>query len=76
MKTQSNSMLIGRLHKQISDMQLKLEEKRGLYQTALRDDKRFEETKDLYTEIKQLRRSLKHLEAHVIISNYLAEHSN
>ena len=76
MKTQSNSMLAGKLHKQIKDTELSLENKRSLYNAALKNDKPFEELETLKDEIKSLKRSLKHLEAKVIICNYLAEHSN
>ena len=76
MKTQDNSMLMGKLQRQITDVRLKLEQRQNLYAAALKDDKLFEETKDLHAEIKNLKGLLKQLEAQVIISNYLAEHTN
>jgi hypothetical protein len=76
MKTRSNSMLMDKLHKQITDEQLKLKEKLGVYVTALKADEPFEKVKDLYNEIKNIRKALKQLEAQIIISNYLAEYSN
>lgn len=76
MKTQSNALLVERLYKQITDIQSKLEMKRKLYTAALEADEPFEKTKVLRTEIKSLTKSIKELEAQVIISNHLAEYSN
>ena len=69
-------MLAGKLQKQLREIELSLELKRSLYHTALGNDEPFEELKTLKDEIKSLKRSLKHLEAQVIICNYLAEHCN
>ena len=74
METPSNSMLIDKLHKQIADTQLRLAEKQNVYVTALNADEPFEKIKELYAEMKSLRKELKQLEAQVIISNYLAEY--
>ena len=73
METPGNSMLINKLHKQIADIQLKLAEKQDVYVAALKADEPFEKVRDLYAEMKVLRKALKQLEAQVIISNYLAE---
>ncbi len=73
METPGTSMLIDKLHKQIADIKLKLEEKQTVYVTALNADESFEKIKELYAEMKSLRKALKELEAQVIISNYLAE---
>ena len=69
-------MLVGRLYKQIADIRLTLEAKQNVYNAALKADESFETIKDLHNEIKNLKRLLKQLEAHVIISNRLAEYSN
>ena len=74
METPSNSMLIDKLHKQIADIKLRLAEKQGAYVMALNADESFEKIKELYAEMKSLRKALKQLEAQVIISNYLAEY--
>ena len=76
MKTQSNSMLVGKLYKQIADIQLSLEVKQDVYNAALKADEPFEKVKALRSEIKHLIKTLKELEAHVTISNHLAEYSN
>ncbi|HEY2727581.1 MAG TPA: hypothetical protein VGI61_10445 [Parafilimonas sp.] len=76
MKTQSNAMLIDRLYKQITHIQCELEVKRKLYTDALEADEPFEKSKALRAEIKSLTKSIKELEAQVIISNHLAEYSN
>jgi hypothetical protein len=76
MKTQSNALLVDKLNKQIADTQLKLTAKQDLYTAALNADEPFEKIKSLRVEIKSLIRSLKELEAQVIIYNRLAEYSN
>ena len=76
MMTQSNALLADRLYKQVADVQSKLEAKRKQYYAALEADEPFETTKALRTEIKGLTRSIKELEAQVIITNHLAEYSN
>ena len=76
MKTQSNALLMGKLHKQIADIKSELTEKQNLYTAALKADEPFAEIKILRIEIKNLTRLLKQLEAQIIISNHLAEYSN
>jgi hypothetical protein len=76
MKTQSNALLVGKLHKQIADIKSKLSEKQDLYNASLKADVQLAEIKTLRIEIKNLTRLLKQLEAQVVISNHLAEYSN
>jgi len=74
MKTQSNSLLLDRLHNQIADVEARLNVKQELYADALKADEPFEKIKNLRLEIKNLRQSLKELQARVIISVHLAEY--
>ena len=76
MKTQSNALLVGKLHKQIADIKSKLSEKQDLYNASLKADVQLAEIKTLRIEIKNLTRLLKQLKAQVVISNHLAEYSN
>ena len=76
MKTQSNALLVGKLHKQLAGIKPKLSEKQDLYNAALKADEPLAEIKMLRIEIKNLTRLLKQLEAQVLISNHLVECSN
>ena len=74
MKTQSNSLLLDRLHNQIADVEARLSVKQELYADALKADEPFEKIKNLRLEIKNLRQSLNELQARVTISIHLAEY--
>jgi hypothetical protein len=76
MKTESNSMLMKWLQKQIVDVRSDLAIKEDSYNTALTADEPFKKLKALRAQIKTLKNSLKGLEAQEIISVQLSDNSN
>lgn len=76
MESPNNSIFINKILKQIEDLQLQLEAKQAEYNEALKTEKEFAKIKVLYTDIKQLQRSLKEWHSHLLVASNLSSNSS